>query len=180
MAFQVWATELGSPGPFNRGVYQSRWEKHSFVINLTLKKLPWECLYHRTLPGSGWLRFKVLPCKVIGVLRYSSKSKMLSPTPPPINKDIYCPQRGLQGLHPSQFFLLFFFNAGDGSGPYGFLGCALPLNYKPCLEGIFFKIGTAKENFQFSWHSLRCICGLAWFNIFTASNLFDNKDRKQY
>lgn len=79
MAFQVWAIELGSPGPVNCGVYQSRWEKHSFVINLTLKKLPWACLYHRTLTGSGWLRFKALPCKVAGVLRYSSKSKVLSP-----------------------------------------------------------------------------------------------------
>lgn len=88
MAFQVWAIELGSPGPVNCGVYQSRWEKHSFVINLTLKKLPWACLYHRTLTGSGWLRFKALPCKVAGVLRYSSKSKVLSRSSPPNNIDI--------------------------------------------------------------------------------------------
>lgn len=61
------------------------------------------------------------------------------------------PERALWGLHPSQFFLIFLlFNAGDGSGPYDFLGCALPLNYEPCLEGIFFKIGTAKGIFQFS------------------------------
>lgn len=41
--------------------------------------------------------------------------------------------------------------------------------------GIFLKIGSVKGIFQFSWHFLQCVCGLAWLKIFIIWSFSDNR-----